>query len=213
MFHSQDGSTKGRLGGLVGLPTSLCLSSNGLLANVPKSSMPVFISLFPKHWAPSQFLSWQTKSSSRPAIDEGLSEGPWHAVLLQGSFGQGRHMLWPLLSMSFPSGLEMSPWLEHNATSGLLLLWFQTLVPFSLSCPTGLCAIERGVLSKPTWGHSPQVYLSLTSKHRFWQPSTSMTKAHPPSPKALSHPMLWPNQSASPSPHSQSISQSAVTAF
>lgn len=138
----------------------------------------------------------------------GLREGPWHELLLKGSsrprvlihvgihYG---HFCPPL----FTSGREMSPHLEHNATFGLLLLWFQTLVTSSLSCGTGLCPIERDVLLKPRWDPLLLKYyqkLSLTPKYRPW----AAKHLHDQIPHSLSKSSLTSYALAKPVPSSLS---------
>lgn len=122
-----------------------------------------------------------------------MAEGPWLVYLLHGA---SPLRVWIHVGIQyahfcprpFTSGLEMSPQLERIATFSLLLLQFQTLVTSSLSCRTGLCAVEGDVISKLRWDHPPQTPSKalldaqmqiLTSKH-------SMVKSHTPSPD-LSH--------------------------
>lgn len=70
--------------------------------------------------------------SRKTATDEGLlAKGPWHMfpatrLLLAQGTDQCWHSIWCLCLHPFISDLEMSPQLERNAISGLLLLWFQT---------------------------------------------------------------------------------------
>lgn len=145
----------------------------------------------------------------------GLSEGPWHVFLLQG-FLQPRVLIQAGIHYGhfyphpFTSGLKMSPHPEHNATFGLLLLWFQTLVTACLSCGTGLCAIERDVLLKPGWDPpsqtlsntlpDPQIQI-LAAKHLHDQIPHSLSQS-PLTSYALAKPVP---SSLSPFPTHQQV--------
>lgn len=130
VVHGQDGSTKDQLGGLVELSTILWLSSNALFANVSKSSMPVFGSLFPKHWTPSWLLSW-------PGNQRQIC-GPWprgHAYVsyCKAPFGP---RYWSMLAFSMvplSTSFYQWPWDEPLAGAQCHFWPLIILVPEPLS--------------------------------------------------------------------------------
>ena len=58
------------------------------------------------------------------------------------------------------NGLEMSPPREHSATFSSLTVTVPDLVTSSLSCRSGLCAVEGDVISELRWDHPPQTQKS-----------------------------------------------------
>ena len=128
------------------------------------------------------FLSWPTKSSRKPVIDAGplaCVSVAWRCrVLIHAGIQYAHFCPYPLTS-----GLEMSPQLEDTATFWPLTVMVPDLITSSLSCRTGLCAVEGDVISKLRWDHpsqtqkallNPQMHI-LTSKH-------SMVRSNTPSP-------------------------------
>lgn len=117
-------------------------------------------------------LSGPTKSPRKPVTDAGplaCVSAAWRCRVLVHAGIQYAHFCPDPLT----NGLEMSPQLEHTATFWSLTVMVPDLVTSSLSCRTGLCAVEGDVISNLRWDHPPQTQKALSNTK-----SSSPPKAH-----------------------------------